>query len=967
MKRWVPIALALAASCLLLRWTHRAEGRRPSPASKPPKQRVEDSSAKSSQPVHSNHWAFAAPIRPKLPEVNYKAWPRTPIDRFILAKLEREGFRPSPEADKITLIRRLYLDLLGLPPTPNEIDAFLADKLPQAYERLVEGLLASPHYGERWGRHWLDAARYADSDGYEKDKLRRIYFYRDWVVNAFNRDLPYDQFILQQVAGDCLPRPTQDQIVATGFLRNSMLNEEGGVDPEQFRMDAMYDRMDAIGKSILGLTIQCCQCHDHKFDPMKQEEYYRVFAFLNNDSEACRAVYTPEEQKKANELTRKIREIKDGLKEAAPDWRAKMAKWEQAVRNNEPQWTVLEIENTGDNGQRYFRQKDGSLLAQGYAPTKLHATFRAKSDLREIRAFRLELLTDPNLPAGGPGRSYKGLFGLTEFKVQTEDALDHKKKSNVKFEKATADFSNAEMELEPIFDDRSNKKRVTGPIAYAIDGKDETAWGIDAGPGRRNVDRKAVFGTKKNVAYPNGTILNFTLSQLHGGWNSDDNQNMNLGRFRLSVTGAPNAEADPLPKRVRDLLALAPASRTEPQTDAAFSYWITTVPEWKEACETIEDLWKEWPAGDTSLTVSKRDEPRETHVLTRGDFLKPTKKVGAGVPAFLHPLSDPNAPADRLTFAKWLVDRRSPTTARVFVNRVWQHYFGTGIVATPEDFGTQGEKPSHPELLDWLAVEFMEPSDGRVPKWSIKNLHRLIVNSATYRQSSKVTPELLETDPNNRLLARMTRQRVDGEVVRDVALSASKLLNEEMGGPSVFAPAPAFLFQPPASYGPFNWIEATGPERYRRAIYTFRRRSTPYPALQNFDTPNGDFSCVRRTKSNTPLQALTTLNETLFMECARFMAWRAIKEGGKTDAERLDYAFRLCVARHPSPDEKAELAKLLEKQKRRLANDRALASEIVSGQRDHEKLTKEEDVREVAAYTIVSRAILNLDETITRE
>jgi hypothetical protein len=558
------------------------------------------------------------------------------------------------------------------------------------------------------------------------------------------------------------------------------------------------------------------------------------------------------------------------------------------------------------------------------------------------------------------------LFGLTEFKVEAQDSQDAKKKATVKFSKATADFSNADMDLEPIFDDRSNKKRITGPIALAIDGKDETAWGIDAGPGRRNQDRKAVFSTDRNVAYPAGTILNFTLSQLHGGWNSDDNQNMNLGRFRLSATGAPNAEADPLPKRVRDLLSIPPANRSKAQMEEVFSYWITTVPEWKEACETVEDLWKEWPAGDTTLTVSKRDEPRDTRVLTRGDFLKPTKKVHAGVPAFLHPLSDPNAPADRLTFAKWLVDRRSPTTARVFVNRVWQAYFGTGLVATPEDFGMQGEKPSHPELLDWLAVEFMEPTDGS-PKWSIKHLHRLIVSSATYRQSSKVSPELLEKDPNNRLLARMTRQRVEGEVVRDIALSASNLLNRKLGGPSVFAPAPAFLFQPPASYGPFNWIEETGPDRYRRAIYTFRRRSTPYPALQNFDTPNGDFSCVRRSRSNTPLQALTTLNETLFMECARFMAWRVIKEGGKADADRLTYAFRLCVARPPTADESAVLAKLLEKQRKRLAENHALASEIVSGQRDPEKLTKEEDVREVAAYTVVSRAILNLDETITRE
>src|SRR5262245_22128978 len=445
MRRWLPIAVGVAICCLLLGRAYRSATRKPDPphiTSARPDTRVEPTPAEIvSKPSASNHWAFNPPIRPDLPEIKKKSWSRTPLDRFVLTRLEKEGLQPSPEADKFTLIRRLYLDLIGLPPTPKEVDAFVADAHPQAYERLVEQLLASPHYGERWGRHWLDAARYADSDGYEKDKLRKIYFYRDWVINALNRDLPYDRFVIEQLAGDLLPDATQDQIVATGFLRNSMLNEEGGVDPEQFRMDAMYDRMDAIGKSVLGLTIQCCQCHDHKYDPMKQEEYYRLFAFLNNDHEACRIVYTPQEQMKAAEVARKIRDLEEGLKQAAPDWRDQMAKWEQTARAGQPQWTLLDLENTGDNGQRYIRQKDGSLLAQGYAPTKLNATFRARTDLKEIRAYRLELLPDPNLPAGGPGRSFKGLFGLTEFKAEVEDVQDSKLKIPVKFDKATADFS----------------------------------------------------------------------------------------------------------------------------------------------------------------------------------------------------------------------------------------------------------------------------------------------------------------------------------------------------------------------------------------------------------------------------------------------------------------------------------------------------------------------------------------------
>ena len=508
-------------------------------------------------------------------------------------------------------------------------------------------------------------------------------------------------------------------------------------------------------------------------------------------------------------------------------------------------------------------------MAQGYAPTLFEEAFQATTDLKEIRAFRLDLLNDPNLPARGPGRSFMGTCALTEFKVDVADAKDPGKKTRVKLEKATADYANPERVLEPNFDDRSKRRRVTGPIEFAIDGKDETAWGIDAGPGRRNQPRNAVFTTSQNVAKSGGTVVTFRLAQRHGGWNSDDRMNNNLGRFRLSVCGDGSATADPLPKLVRDILAVPPARRTPAQQTAVFSYWRTTVPQWQEANAWAEELWKGWPQGSTTLALEQRDEPRETHLFKRGDWLKPGRKVTAGVPAFLQPLADPKAPGNRLTLAKWLVDRRSPTTARVFVNRIWQAYFGTGIVATPEDFGVQGDKPSHPELLDWLAVEFMDgPSGAANQRWNIKHLHRLIVTSATYRQESRVTPELLEKDPQNRLLARGPRLRVEAEMVRDVALSASGLLNPKVGGPSIYTPAPAFLFMPPASYGPFNWTDAKGSDRYRRALYTFRRRSTPYPMLQAFDAPNGDFSCVRRSRSNTPLQALTTLNEPIFMDCA---------------------------------------------------------------------------------------------------
>jgi len=913
------------------------------------------------------HWAFRGPARPPLPPVRNGAWVRNPIDRFVLARLEQAGLAPSPEADRVTLIRRLSLDLIGLPPTIKEVDDFVADKSDRAYEKVVERLLASPHYGERWGRLWLDAARYADSDGYEKDMSRQIYFYRDWVVGAFNRDLPYDQFVIEQLAGDLLPQPTQDQRVATGFLRNSMLNEEGGIDVEQFRMDAMFDRMDALGKSVLGLTIQCAQCHEHKFDPMTQAEYYRLFAYLNNDHEAFPVVYTREEQKRASQISRRIRLIEDGLKRQTPDWEMRMSEWEAKVKDDQPHWTVLKVQHVGDHDQHYFYLKDGSVLAQGYAPTRFEEAFQGTTDLKEIRAFRLELRNDPNLPAGGPGRSFMGTCALTEFKVEVADAKEPGKKTKVKLETATADYANPERPLEPNFDDRSKRRRLTGPVEYAIDGKDETAWGIDAGPGRRNQPRKAVFATSQNVAQPGGTVVTFRLVQRHGGWNSDDHMNNNLGRFRFSVCGDGSATADPLPQQVRDIFTVPRVQRTPLQQAVIFSYWRTTVPEWQEANAWIEELWRGWPQGDTTLALVQRDEPRVTHVLKRGNFLKPGKEVTAGVPAFLHPLTDAKAAANRLTLARWLVDRRAPTTARVFVNRVWQAYFGTGIVATPEDFGLKGDKPSHPELLDWLAVEFMD-NGGVDPRrgWRIKHMHRLIVGSATYRQSSRVIGELLDKDPQNRLLARGPRLRVEGEIVRDIALAASGLLDPKLGGPCIFTPAPAFLFVPPASYGPFNWLQAQGGDRYRRALYTFRRRSTPYPMLQTFDVPNGDFSCVRRNRSNTPLQALTTLNETIFMDCARALAARALKEGGTSDGERLTYAFRLCLGRPPADDEKARLMELLAKEWKRIADGTLNAVEVATGNKDA-LLPDGLKPNDLAVYTIVSRVLLNLDETITKE
>lgn len=907
-----------------------------------------------------DHWAFKAPVRPALP----KSAVAHPIDAFIGAKLDQEKLSFSPEADKLALLRRLHLDLIGLPPTIAEQDAFLKDEAPGAYERVVERLLASPHYGERWARHWLDAARYADSDGYEKDKPRIAHFYRDWVIGAFNRDLPYDQFIIQQIAGDELPNATQDQIVATGYLRNSMLNEEGGVDPEQFRMEAMFDRMDAIGKGILGLGLNCCQCHTHKYDPFSHDEYYRLFAFLNNDHEAQPRVYAADELMQRADVLRQIGELEQKLQHETPDWQSRMAVWEDQWRaRTQPEWSVVrpDVDKDASGGQRYLPQPDGSIVTAGYQPTKSTCVMSLKLETGGVTGFQLELLHDPTLPGQGPGRSFMGTFGLSEFKVE---AIKEGKPAAVKFGKATADLSSSpDTTVHPNFNEKTPVKRVFGPVSYALDGDNNTAWSSDLGPGRRNFESVAVFAAEKPLEAGQYTIR---LVQNIGGWNSDDLQAAQLGRFRLSVTTVANPECDPVPAHVREALEVPREKRSGAQLATIFRFWRTTVAECKDVNAKIEELWKQHPEGATQFTLEARDEPRLTSVLKRGDWLKPGKAVTPGVPAILHALPD-DAPPTRLTLANWLADRRSPTTARSFVNRVWQAYFGTGIVATSEDLGTQCEPPSHPELLDWLAVEFMEPAQGT--PWSVKQLHRLIVTSRTYKQSSQVTEVLLKRDPYNRLLARGPRFRVEGEIVRDIQLAVSGLLNPKLGGRAVMPPAPEFIFQPPASYAPFPWKEETGEDRYRRGIYTWRRRTTPFPFLQTFDTPEGNVACIRRTRANTPLQALVGLNETVSMEAARAFARRILTEGGSDDASRLTFAFRTAVARAPSNSERATMLALMEKQRPRIADGWINPWEVATGQpaAQLEKLPKDTTPAQWALYTIVSRVLLNLDETITKQ
>jgi hypothetical protein len=908
------------------------------------------------------HWSFVPPARPAVPAVSRPDWVRNPIDAFVQARLEQAGLQPSRQADRARLLRRLSLDLIGLPPTPEEVAAFVADENAGAYERQVERLLASPHYGERWGRLWLDAARYADSDGFEKDKPRSVWMYRDWVINALNSDLPYDQFIVEQIAGDMLPGATQEDRVATGFLRNSMINEEGGIDPEQFRNEAMYDRMDAIGKSVLGLTVQCAQCHTHKYDPITHTAYYQMFAFLNNCDESQISVYTPAEREQMETTQKLIRKVEERLKDANTDWRERMAAWEATVGVDATQWHVLRPEVDTSGGQKYQLLNDGSLLAGGYSPPKYSVKFWTEVDAVDVAAFRLELLSDPNLPRNGPGRSREGLLALTELKVLVGPADGSEKPREMKLASATADVLPPQRQLDSKPDPK-DPVRTTGPIDLAIDGDQATAWSIDVGPVRSNVPRKAVFVLAEPFKATGRVRIGFQVDQNHGLVDGDVYQNNNFGRFRFSYSGDAKAVADPLPAAVREVLAIPADERTAAQLDCLFAFWRTTVPAFAEANRQIDALWQSHPRGTTQLVLHERSELRKTHRLDRGSFLAPAEEVTPGVPDFLHTLNiDHDGRANRLDFAHWLVDRRSPTTARTAVNRIWQTYFGAGLVRTAEDLGTQGDYPTHPELLDWLAMELMDNG------WSFKHIHRLIVSSATYQQASEVTPELLAADPANQLLARGPRFRVDAEVVRDIALAASGLLTSQVGGPSVYPPAPEFLFTPPTSFEPKTWNYDTGPNKYRRALYTTRYRSVLHPALQAFDAPTGEFSCVRRLRSNTPLQALTTLNEPLFLECARALATKAVSEGGDDDDARLRYVFQRSLSRDPEAAELKELEAFLGRQRSRFtAKDAEPMLLLSSSGEPNLALSAGIDAAELAAWTATSRVVLNLDESITKE
>lgn len=893
--------------------------------------------ADSSHPS-SSHWSFIPPERPEIPQVQKERWPKNPIDAFVLAQLEEKGLQPVPEASPEMLMRRLSLDLIGLPPTLEELDLFLQDKSTPSetsYDRLVETLLASPHYGERWARRWLDAARYADTNGYEKDLPRSIWPYRDWVIRAFNQNMPFDQFTVEQLAGDLLPKPDLSQRVATGFHRNTMINEEGGVDPEQFRVESIIDRVDTTGRVFLGLTIACAQCHDHKYDPISQQEYYEFFAFFNNDDEPAIEVPTRAQRQTRTNILQRIAGLEDQALKAQPDLVNQQREWEVSVSADLPEWLVLDpFSYFGAVGTKFTELSDHSLLATASSPPVSTYTVVFNTHITHITAVRLEALTDPNLPYQGPGRAENGNFVLTDFQLDAAPLTDTNATRQVPFQRVTADFSQPDFE-----------------VAKALDDDEKTGWGIDAGHALRNQDRKAVFQVVEPFGFANGTRLVFKMKQLHGSQHT-------IGRFRLSVTTAqPPVEADPLPTAVRDSLSIQPENRSPEQERAVFRAFRREQESLSDLNRQIAEIWKEWPEAATSLVLVERREPRVTRIFRRGDWQNPTAAVSPDVPDVLPSLPE-NEPRNRLTFARWMVSDRNPLTARVIMNRLWQAYFGRGLVKTPEDFGTQGDPPTHPKLLDWLATEFMDSG------WDLKHMHRLIVHSNTYKQSSKIPSRLLELDPYNELLARGPRFRVEAELVRDIALTASGLLSRKVGGPSVYPPIPEGVLS--LGYGsPMPWPTEEDEDRYRRAMYTFMKRTVPYPALVLFDAPSGDQSCVRRPRSNTPMQALNTLNDPLFFECARALGLKTVREGGTTDRERAIYAFRRCTSRMPDEKELASILNYAEDQKAFFKNRTAHALKVAAN--DPANPPEEVDLHQVAVWTLTSRVLLNLDETITKQ
>jgi len=945
----------------------------------------------------SKHWSFQKIVRPTPPAGKHAA-PNS-IDAFINAKLASRNIQPAPAASRNTLIRRLYLDVLGLPPSPEAVQAFINDKRENAYELLVDRVLKSKHYGERWGRHWLDLARYADTDGYEKDRPRPFAWrYRQWVIDALNQDMPFDEFSIRQLAGDLLDKATPHDRIATGFHRNTLHNTEGGVDREEDRVKKTVDRINTTGAIWLGLTVGCAQCHSHKYDPLTQREYFSLYAMLNNIDEADIVVPTAAEQQNLAAQQKQHAEKLARLEAALQHFdetklSAAQLAWETTARNSSNIWEPVEpLTMSCSNGTKLNLLSDKSILATGKnVPSSVyqiewlnHANGQQAAPLT---AIRLEVLPHTSLPMGGPGRSSGGNFVLSEIAAFSADPLRRRKEERVAFLRHRAllrskiRFNKLQsrgeteppepeddihiidqlLEIEPASPLKFASAKATfsqnkWEVGNAINGVQKNGWAVAPQVGVRQV---AIFKFAEPVDADDAQSLNIKLTHQYSG------ESHNLGRFRLSTTTATGKLPFGETGRIKQLLSVPPDRRSAAQKKSVRDYFLSIYePRLKLVAEIkAHRLNKPGAKASKARVVAERSSPRQAHVHLRGDFLSPGDAVAPGGPAFLPALKSQKELPDRLDLATWLFDAENPLTARVTVNRIWQRYFGRGIVRTTDDFGLQGERPTHPQLLDWLACQLRDNG------WSLKHVHRLILTSATYRQSSTARPELNSIDPLNTLLARQPRRRVEAEIIRDLALGASGLLSRKTGGPSVRPPQPAG-YSSLTYAGSARWSTSKGEDAYRRGMYTFFQRTSPYPMLMTFDTPDATVCIAQRAQSNTPLQALTLWNDPVFFEAAQALGRRIVEEtpaGKDTDdaltRRRIGHAFMLTLARQPDQVEAATVLRTFKAQLKLSQADTVAAATLCGSQ----KLPDNVDKATLSAWIVVARVLLNLDEFITRE
>ena len=844
------------------------------------------------------HWSFEPVVAPPLAR-----GATHPIDHLVDQALAGKGLPRRPAATPHTLVRRLWLDLIGLPPPPEVADRFAVDPSPQAWERMVDDLLARPQFGEHWARMWLDLARYADTKGYEKDLGRTIWPYRDWVIKAINADLPLDRFTTEQLAGDLLPDPDQSQIIATAYHRNTMTNDEGGTDNEEFRVAAVKDRVDTTMQIWMGLTMGCAKCHTHKYDPISHEEYYRFLAIFNQTEDADRAddaptleMLTPREKERRTELKAKIENLEKGLPPL-----------DRPV--DTPGWRTVPISAVVSRGKATIKiEPDHLVSVSGANPPEETLEITATLPVGTHTALRLEAL--PEKQSSGQltlGRNNTtGNLVVSEWRATIDDRP-------VVFARARADYSEAD-----------------GDIARAIDGQESTGWSIKS---RGREPHTAVFDFAQPIQI-NGrggpTTIRLTVSHQNGDSSS-------LRRFRLLTTD------------------LEPAKIVLPAWTPELRRTIDALAEAYDDLQKFNDRVVKLPIMRELAT----DKQRVTKIHLRGNFLEPGEVVTPAVPAAFHPFPA-DAPRNRLGLARWLVHPDNPLTPRVWANRIWARLFGTGIVETEEDFGAQGSAPSNPQLLDWLATTYRDQG------WSMKRLVRTIVLSQTYRQASEVTPNLAQADPRNLLLSRGARYRLSAETIRDQALSIAGLLSSRTGGPPVMPPQPAGLWR--STYNGQKWVDAEGEDRYRRAIYTYLKRTTPYPSMITFDGGSGEVCQIRRIRTNTPLQALVTLNDPVFLEAAAALARRMIREADGGDEPRAAYGLRLALVRKLEPGEAAPLVTLYRDSVKMFEAAPEKAAELLKVARvdaGADSVASGERIS-LAAWIVVANTILNLDEVLTR-